>query len=156
MKASSGSSKPRRARAVAERVAAPPSEPFTNLRFAVGIEGLQETRAVEVVFPAARIVAAPRQQRRVEFEAMLLRRGLTASTEWYDWWNAARRATRVAPKRRVTVVLQRNNGSEGVRWFFPDCVPVSYALSPLNALAGAAVIESLELQVGGFELFRRQ
>lgn len=156
MKASSGSSKARRARSGAQRAAAPPSEPFTNLRFAVGIEGLQEGRAVEVVFPAARIVTAPRQRRRVEFEAMVLRRGLTASTEWYDWWDDTRRAPRAVPKRRVTVVLQRSNGSEGVRWFFPDCVPVSYALSPLNAMAGAAVIETLELQVGGFELFRRQ
>ena len=80
MKASSGSSKAGRTRTGAGRAAALPDEPFTNLRFAVGIEGLQETRAVEVVFPGARIVAAPRQQRRVDFGAMVLRRGLTAST----------------------------------------------------------------------------
>ena len=53
-------------------------------------------------------------------------------------------------------MLQRKDGAEGVRWFFPDCVPVSYALSPLHALIGAAVTETLELQFGGFELFRRQ
>jgi len=136
--------------------AAARSVPFTNLRFAVGIEGLQGAGAVEVVFPVARIVTAPRQRRRVEFELLVIRRGLTASTEWYDWWNVARRATRAVPRRRVTVVLRKDDGSEGLRWFFPDSVPVSYALSPLNALAGAAVIESLELQVGGFELFGRE
>lgn len=156
MKASSAPSRSgRRTRAAAPR-AAPLAVPFTNLRFAVGIEGLRSTGAVEVVFPAARIVTAPRRQRQVEFELLVIRRGLTASTEWYDWWNAARRATRVVPRRRVTVVLQKDDGSEGVRWFFPDSVPVSYALSPLNALSAAPVIESLELQVGGFELFRRE
>ena len=39
-----------------------------------------------------------------------------------------------------------------MRWLFPDSVPLNYSLSPLNALVGAAVIESLELQVGGFDL----
>lgn len=157
MKASSAPSRSgRKTRAPAARATAAPVVPFTNLRFAVGIEGLLGTGAVEVVFPAARIVAAPRQRRQVQFEPLVIRRGLTANTEWYDWWNAARRAAGAVPRRRVTVVLQKDDGSEGVRWFFPDSVPVSYALSPLNALAGAAVIETLELQVGGFELFRRQ
>jgi len=155
MKASNASSK-KKTRTAAPRAAVAQTAPFTNLRFAVGVEGLQDTAAVEVVFPVARIVTAPRQRRRVQFEPLVIRRGLTASTEWYDWWHAARRATRVVLKRRVTVVLHKDDGSEGVRWFFPDSVPVSYALSPLNALAGAAVIESLELQVGGFELFRRE
>ena len=136
--------------------AAAPAVPFINLRFAVDIEGLQGAGAVEVVLPAARIVAAPRQRRQVQFELMVIRRGLTASTGWYDWWNAARRATGAVVRRRVTVVLQNDDGSEGVRWNFPDSIPVGYALSPLNALEGAAVIETLELKVGGFELCRRE
>lgn len=155
MKASSAPRRPARTpRAAALRAAT--AQPFTNLRFAVGIEGFAGTGAVEVVFPVARIVTAPRQRRAVQFEALVLRRGLTPSTDWYDWWDAARRAGRTPPRRRVTVVLHGDDGSEGVRWFFPDSIPVSYALSPLNALAGAAVIESLELQVGGFELSGRE
>ena len=50
----------------------------------------------------------------------------------------------------------RLDGSDGVRWLFRDAVPVGYALSPLNALVGATVIESLELRVGDFELVRRE
>jgi hypothetical protein len=80
---------------------------------------------------------------------------ITASSDWYDWWDLARRTAR-APKRLVTVVLQKVNGAEGVRWLFPDAVPIGHALSPLNALIGAPMIESLELRVGGFELFRRE
>lgn len=155
MKASSASS--RRARSAAPRSAlAEAPLPFANLRFAVGIEGLQSTGAVEVIFPSARIVTLPRKRREVQFDSLVIRRGLTQSTEWYDWWNQARRSTRDSSRRRVTVVVQKSNGAEGVRWFFPDSVPVSYSLSPLNALVGATVIESLELRVGGFELFRRE
>jgi phage tail-like protein len=155
MKASSASSK--RPRASTKRSTVANAElPFTNLRFAVGIEGLESTRAVEVVFPTARIVSSPRKRRAVQFDTLVIRRGLTPSTEWYDWWNQARRSTRAIPRRQVTVVLQNSSGAEGMRWLFPDSVPLNYSLSPLNALVGAAVIESLELQVGGFELYRRQ
>ncbi|HQR55882.1 MAG TPA: phage tail protein [Burkholderiaceae bacterium] len=126
------------------------------MRFAVGIEGIQSGRAVEVVFPTARIVSLPRKRREVQFDPLVIRRGLTHSTEWYDWWDQARRSTRAVPRRLVTVVLQNADGAEGMRWLFPDSVPLNYSLSPLNALVGAAVIESLELQVGGFEVYRRQ
>ena len=155
MKASSASSK--RPRASAKRSTVADAElPFTNLRFAVGIEGLDSTRAVEVVFPTARIVNSPRKRRVVQFDSLVVRRGLTHSTEWYDWWNQARRSTRANPRRLVTVVLQNAGGAEAMRWLYPDSVPLNYSLSPLNALVGAAVIESLELQVGGFELYRRE
>lgn len=155
MKASSASSK--RPRASAKRSTVADAElPFTNLRFAVGIEGLESTRAVEVVLPTARIVTMPRKRRAVQFDSLVIRRGLTRSTEWYDWWNQARRSARTIPRRLVTVVLQNASGDEGMRWLFPDSVPLNYSLSPLNALVGAAVIESLELQVEGFELYQRQ
>ena len=36
-------------------------------------------------------------------------------------------------------------------WLFGDVVPVSYQLSPLNALGNEAVIETLELSVGSME-----
>jgi len=154
MKASSASSK--RPRPTPRATLAQAAQPFTSVRFAVGIEGIQSARAVEVVFPTARIVSSPRKRREVQFDSLVIRRGLTRSTEWYDWWNQARRSTRVIPRRPVTVVLQDASGAEGMRWLFPDSVPLNYSLSPLSALVGAAVIESLELQVGGFELYRRQ
>ena len=153
MKASSASSK-RAARAAGARSAPPPAQPYTSLRFAVSIQGLQRTGAVEVMLPTARIVDLPRRPRSVQFEPLVIRRGLTDSTEWFDWWEEARRPR--GTSRLVTVVLMKPSGAEAVRWFFRDCVPVGYALSPLNALVGATVIESLELRVGDFELYRRQ
>jgi hypothetical protein len=152
MKASSASSKRQ------ERTAAPavpsPARPYTSLRFAVSIEGLQRTGAVEVVLPAAKIVELPRRVRSVRFDPLLIRRGLTDSTEWFDWWEQARRPRRV--KRLVSVVLLKPSGAEAVRWLFTECVPIGYSLSPLNALLGSTVIESLELQVADFQLHRRR
>ncbi|HUL63351.1 MAG TPA: phage tail protein [Burkholderiaceae bacterium] len=154
MKASSASSK-RARRAAAEPVGRAAEQPFTNLRFLVAIEGMQRTGAVEVVFPTARIVAGPRKRREVQFDSLVIRRGLTSSTEWFDWWDKARRTTRLQ-RRDVQVILLDSNGAPARRWIFAASVPLSYSLSPLNALAGAAVIESLELRVGDFDLYQPQ
>jgi hypothetical protein len=154
MKASSATSRHER-RADAASTARAAEQPFTNLRFVVAIDGVQGTGAVEVVFPTGRIVAAPRGRRQVRFDALVIRRGLTRSTDWYTWWNQARRSTR-GQRRDVQVILLDSNGAVALRWIFPDAVPVSYSLSPLNALVGAAVIESLELQVGDFQLYQTE
>jgi phage tail-like protein len=154
MKASSGSSK--RARASrGSATAASAREPFTNQRFHVVIEGIEGTGAVEVLFPAARIVALQGNRRGVEFDVLVIRRGLTVSTDWYDWWNRARRSAH-GVQRTVQVLLLDGDGSVALRWIYPNSLPLSYALSPLNALAVAPVIESLELRVGDFELFQRE
>ena len=150
MKASSASSK--RARSTTPRPAdANVEQPFTNLRFRVAIEGMASTGAVEVVFPAARIIATRRKRGVVQFDPLVIRRGLTLSTEWYDWWNQARHSTR-APRRDVQIILLDGGGVDALRCIYPDSTPLSYSLSPLNALVGEALTESLELRVGGFDV----
>lgn len=130
-------------------------EPFTNQRFHVVIEGIEGTGAVEVLFPSARIVALQGNRRTVEFDVLVIRRGLTVSTDWYDWWNRARRSAHGA-QRTVQVLLLDGDGSTALRWIYANSVPLTYALSPLNALAAAAVVETLEIRVGDFELLQRE
>jgi phage tail-like protein len=128
-------------------------QPFTSLRFAVGIERLGAFGAVEVIFPESRVVTVGRRKSIVH-SALTLRRGLTSATEWYDWWFESRR--RRASARRVTLELLDAAGEARIRWFFPDCVPQAYAVSPLSALREAVVLESLELAVGDFVLQKRE
>jgi hypothetical protein len=154
MRASSGSSRRVRANR-GDSAAATAREPFTNQRFHVVIEGIEGTGAVEVVFPTARIVALQGNRRGVEFDALVIRRGLTVSTDWYDWWNRARRSAH-GVQRTVQVMLLDGDGSVALRWIYANSLPLSYSLSPLNALAAATVVESLELRVGDFQLFERE
>ena len=109
------------------------SEPLIGSRFRVEIEGMANAAAVEVVFPEARIAAA-RGKRLVRYGPLILRRGLTRSNDWYQWWDRA-----------------RGSPSDVNRWTFLKAVPTAYGLSPLNALASAPLIETLELSVRGFE-----
>src|SRR5438034_11079245 len=124
--------------------------PFTNMRFRIQIEGMQGTGAVEVVFPDARIVTAPRKVRATQYGSLVLRRGLTRSSEWYDWWNRARNSAR-GLERTVLVELLDEQGTDAIRWTFTAAKPLGYSVSNLNALGNETVIESLELRVGEYE-----
>ena len=124
-------------------------EPFGNMRFRVEIEGLHEIGATEVIFPEARLAAGPRKSRVVQYGTLTLRRGVTRSHEWYEWWEHAR-SSRTLRKRAITVVLIDAHGADVQRWTFDGARPCGYLLSDLNALGNEPLIETLELAVGGF------
>jgi phage tail-like protein len=127
-----------------------PRRPFGNMRFRTEIEGMAGTGAVAVTLPEARIVAGSRQPGAVRYGALIVKRGLTASRDWYEWWAEARGAKR-PPTRSVRIVLLDDAGAEVGGWLFRDAAPVAYQLSPLDALGNEPVMETLELAVGHFE-----
>ena len=124
-------------------------EPFTNMRFRVEIDGLPETGAVEVIFPEARIVRASRKGAVARYGSLTIKRGLSGSPQWYEWWDAARRS-RARLKKNVSIMLLDARGENAARWLFTDTKPVAYHVSSLNALGNEPLIETLELTVGGF------
>jgi phage tail-like protein len=129
---------------------APERQPFTNMRFRIQIEGMEGTGAVEVIFPDARIVTGSRKRRATQYGTLTLRRGLTRSSDWYDWWSRARSSARVL-EREVLVTVLDERGMDAIRWTFTTAKPLAYLVSSLNALGNEPLIESLELSVGGCE-----
>jgi phage tail-like protein len=132
------------------------TEPFLNARFRVEIEGLPSTGVVEVIFPEGRIVprTGPKGTKgkvRVQYGPLTLRRGMTASGDWYRWWDTARRSATAAAKR-VHVVLIDSQLRDLTRWTFSGVVPSAYAVSHLNALQSELLMETLELSVAGFTM----
>lgn len=127
-------------------------EPLTGARFRVEIDGVTSVAAVEVVFPEARIVNG-RGKRVVQYGPLTLRRGLTRSKDWYEWWDRARasRARTSDVSRTVHVILIDRLQADVNRWTFLKALPTAYGMSPLNALASTPIIETLELSVRGFE-----
>lgn len=131
-------------------MSSPASGPLLNMRFRIEVEGMPGTGAVEVVFPQARL-SGGRKGHRTTYGTLFLRRGIGQSDEWYAWWDEARR-TRTTRARNVVVTLLDESGASARRWTFPDSRPIAYSLSNLNALGHEALIETLELTVGGFEM----
>ena len=126
-------------------------QPFGNMRFRIEIEGLRETGALEVTFPEARLVIGPRRSRSVQYGTLILRRGVTRSTEWSEWWTAAR-SLKTSKRRTVSVVLIDERGADANRWTFKNAEPRAYQLTNLNALGNEPLLETLELAVTGVEL----
>lgn len=125
-------------------------QPLTGAMFRVEIDGVSDVHAVEVVFPEARI-ASGRRKRLVQYGPLTLRRGLTTSSDWYRWWDGARRPRARNIARTVRVILLDRFQSDVNDWTFLEAVPTSYNVSPLNASVSAPLIETLELSVRGFE-----
>jgi hypothetical protein len=125
-------------------------EPLSCARFRVEIDGLPDVAAVEVIFPEGRIVAE-RGKRLVQYGSMTLRRALTASKDWYRWWDSARRPGARDVSRTVRVIVVDRLQADVNSWTFSTAEPTAYSLSPLNALSSAPLVETLELSVGGFE-----
>ena len=121
-------------------------DPLTGARFRVEVDGLERSGAMEVVLPEGRIFEEPGPVREVRFGRLVLRRGMLAASDWYEWWAGARRSASNS-LRRVTIVLTDQGGDDVQRWILADAVPTAYAVSPLSAASGQLLIETLELTV---------
>ena len=116
----------------------------------------------EVIFPEFHIdVSAPAaahselasdRQDSSRSQFLILRRGATGMLDLYDWWDKARRGK--APKARTVKVtlLAEDHSAVVVTWYFRRARPVSLSYSPLNALYGGVLIESIELAFDSMEM----
>ena len=129
--------------------AARPRQPFGNMRFRLEIDGLPGSGALEVIFPEARLLPRAPKAGAAQYGPLIVRRGLTASRDWHEWWDAARRGPR-PKKRTIRVLLLEAAGEAAAGWLFEGAAPMAYHLSPLNALGNEPVIETLELSVESF------
>jgi phage tail-like protein len=76
---------------------------------------------------------------------LVLKRGLIGALDLYDWWNSARHG--MAAKRRAVKIelLSEDLTTVVLTWHFRNVYPVSLSYSPLRALDGGIVVESIEL-----------
>ena len=131
--------------------------PHANSNFLVDL-GYGDPRSFsggfcEVIFPEFRINDShPSQDDDCRSQFLILKRGATGMLDLYDWWNKARRGK--SPKERtVTVMLLAEDHSTVVlTWDFHRVRPVSLSYSPLNAMDGGVLIESIELAFDSMEM----
>ena len=119
-------------------------DPVTATRFRVEIDGLTASDFVEVLLPEASRGTGGEQ-----FTPLVLRRGASADRELADWWRQA--ALGKAAPKNVSVILLDGRGEAQIRWIFTRAEPLRYAISRLNSLEPAVLVETMELKVEGFE-----
>ena len=142
---------------MAKTAAARRDRPLPNANFVVEIGAGKGSGFAEVVFgafmakpgcapPAATATAAPIADR------VLLRRGATGALDLYAWWRQARDG-RAPPRRTVTVkLLADDHATVLLTWRFRNAKPVSLAYSPLDALDGSVLMETIELAFDDVEM----
>ena len=81
---------------------------------------------------------------------LVLKRGLTPSTAFFQWCMEV--PTRTVSRRHVSVLLYDTQGQEVVRWNFHNAYPVKWVGPQFTATAQATAIETLELAHDGLEL----
>ncbi len=142
--------------------------PHTNSNFLVDL-GYGDPRSAsagfcEVIFPEFRIDSHERTEPLQPSPALdhryvgtsssylILRRGATGLRDLYGWWDKARRGK--APQQRTVKIslLAEDHSSVVLTWYFRRARPVSLSYSPLNALQGSVLIESIELEFEMMEM----
>jgi phage tail-like protein len=137
--------------------------PWGNSNFLVDIGG-GDSRSptagfAEVIFPPFTIESVESSTSReggpaeaLSSHHLVLKRGLTGRLDLYVWWNKARRGK--APQRRTVKIelLSEDHSTVVMTWRFRNVRPVSLCYSPLRALEGGVVIETVEFAFEGMEM----
>jgi phage tail-like protein len=134
--------------------------PLASSNFRVEFGAGASSGFAEVVFPRFAVDAgadaapdaAGASAAAASSKHLLLRRGATGALDLYAWWDQARRGR--APARRVVRVklLAEDHATVVMTWRFRNVRPVGLTYSPLNALAGAVLMETLELAFDEVEI----
>jgi len=136
-------------------------DPYSDINFTVEIEGTLVAGFSEVILPPAwadvieyREGGEPNTVRKlpgqIHYGNLILMRGVTGSTDLYDWWKTV--ADGQVARRSVAVVLQDEAHNAVMRWIFRRAWPVRYQSSALNARGNETVIETLEIAHEGMEV----
>lgn len=120
-----------------------------------GITGINEASFQEVSGLEAKIATEDVQEggvnqfalklpKGVQYNNLILKRGLIKSSPLMDWINKAVQEFVFEPKL-VEVNLLFQNGTPSINWTFINAYPVSVKISEFNAEANKIVVETLEL-----------
>jgi phage tail-like protein len=132
-------------------------DPFGNYRFRIEISGVAQANFSEVIFPESISeviehrdgtdpVNSPRKQAGLLTNGnLILKWGLTASMELYNWRKLVEQGKLSSARRPLSVVLMDEEFTEAARWDFANAWPSKYKGPDLNAQGNDIAIETLEI-----------
>jgi len=126
------------------------SAPLCNAAFS-DCDGLEMTMDVKTIREGGANGRVVRLSGALSYGQLTLKRGMTASSDVWEWFNAVV----IDPSIRATaeVVVLAPDGGERARFILTRCVPVKLKAPTLNAKDGVVAIE--ELQVAYESLTRK-
>jgi phage tail-like protein len=137
--------------------------PYPNHNFTVEIDGMTELGFDEVHLGPLRVdvieyreggdrtSAARLLPGRVHEGPAILRRGLTADHELFDWWKDVRDGAATYERNAVVRLLDRSR-TPVVSWLLHDAWPSRLEFGPLEGLGSSVAVELLELRYRRLDL----
>jgi phage tail-like protein len=137
--------------------------PFRNHRFLLEVDGIAEAAFSEATIPEAsagvveyREGNEPPTNRKLKglnsYGNITLSKGVTESTELYDWWVQVEQGKLEEARRdNAAIVILDEEGNPGPRYQFRNVWISQYDAPDLDASGDAVAIESLELVHEGME-----
>ena len=137
------------------------TDPYLGARFFVEIEGVDQGGFTECTGLQAEVEVTDYQEGgnngyvhklagRTKFTNVVLKRGVTDSTDLWDWFQDVSRGQ--IERKDVSIVLYNSELEEVRRWNLREAFPSKWVGPAFNATTPAVAIESLELAHHGFEV----
>ena len=137
------------------------TDPYLGARFFVEIEGVDQGGFTECTGLQAEVEVTDYQEGgnngyvhklagRTKFSNVVLKRGVTDSSDLWDWFQDVSRGQ--IERKDVSVVLYNSELEEVRRWNLREAFPSKWVGPAFNATTPAVAIESLELAHHGFEV----
>lgn len=139
--------------------------PYRSNRFVVDIEDIGVIDFSRVHLPAAGAAAVDyrtgndrnwntrKLRGATEYETLVLERGVTESTELYDWFEQTENGDVDEARKNITVILNDEENQAVVHWVFVEAWPLRYEPPLLDANTNEVAIETFEIAHEGM---RRQ
>ena len=137
------------------------TDPYLGARFFVEIEGVDQGGFTECTGLQAEVELTDYQEGgnngyvhklagRTKFTNVVLKRGVTDSSDLWDWFQNVSRGQ--IERKDVSVVLYNSELEEVRRWNLREAFPSKWVGPAFNATTPAVAIETLELAHHGFEV----
>ena len=130
-------------------------DPFQNHRFKIEINGITQASFIEAILPESQSeviehregtqINAQKQPGFTAYTPLVLKWGLTASMELYNWRKLIEQGKINTMRKNVSVILLDEEGQDAARWDFTNAWPSKYKGPDLNAKTNEIAIETLEI-----------
>jgi phage tail-like protein len=132
-------------------------DPYGNYRFKVEISGIPQAAFTEVILPDSTsevisvrdgtdpTTAVRKQSGPLSNGNLILKWGMTASLDLYNWRKAVEQGKIGMSRKNLTVTLMDEEGNDAAKWEFANAWPSKYKGPDLNAQGNEVAIEMLEI-----------
>jgi len=131
-------------------------DPYGNYRFRVEISRVTQANFSEVTIPDSTsevievregtdAVNVRKQSGLIAYGNLILKWGITASMELYNWRKMVEQGKLTSVRRNMSVILIDEEGNDAARWDFTNAWPSKYKGPDLTAKGNDIAIETLEI-----------